>query len=485
MDILKQTLVEIGLPNLFQKFLDEKIEPQMIEELTDTELKRLGIVTIGDRHRLKEYLKHKLSKKDTNNNSEINSIAEEIERDGNLVFGNFVSRNSRKRSKVTEKKTKKSRGWTVKFVCLASKYSQKVPTAAEKEVLSSAGLGTKKIKLDIEDTEVDVMQKIMSDEIMEDSETVGFPQLKECGGFELLRSAQNYRQLDVINCRNWSVKELKANIGRQATVYIRPIQKNLSTKPIENKSEPVLMKVNCTGCGNQFTLRDLRKHTALCEGAFLMESDSDSDVSLPPVSDTQDENVLVVPSFSSTPAVQLYDEHGNALGSAPILNQISTTIPAAETFITVGTPEHVLTRPEISVTVEEPLSQDPIIQDESSLRQGADMPVITEVINYCKENNLTDPVEILKKCQNDICYGRALEIEDTTNCDEGDTNFILVNRESILDTGLDEVKEITDPRKTLEVQFYDEVIVNYMFCISKILLPARHLNFIPIGCYFK
>ena len=56
MDILKQTLVEIGLPNLFQKFLDEKIEPQMIEELTDIELKRLGIDTIGDRHRLKEYL---------------------------------------------------------------------------------------------------------------------------------------------------------------------------------------------------------------------------------------------------------------------------------------------------------------------------------------------------------------------------------------------------------------------------------------------
>ena len=210
---------------------------------------------------------------------------------------------------------------------------------------------------------------------------------------ELLRSAQNYRQLDVINCRNWSVKELKANIGCQATVYIRPIQKNLSTKPIESKSEPVLMKIQCTGCGNQFTLRDLRKHTALCEGAFLMESDSDSDVSLHPVSDTQNENVLVVPSFSSTPAVQLYDEHGNSLGSAPVLNQISTTIQA-ETFITVGTPEPVLTRPEISVTVVEPLSQDTIIQDESSLRQGADMPVITEVINYCKENNLTDPVEI-------------------------------------------------------------------------------------------
>ena len=81
MDVLKQALVEIGRPNLYQNFVDEKIEPQMIEELTDMQLKRLGIDTIGDRHRLKECLKLKLSRKDINNNSQINSIAEEIERE--------------------------------------------------------------------------------------------------------------------------------------------------------------------------------------------------------------------------------------------------------------------------------------------------------------------------------------------------------------------------------------------------------------------
>ena len=33
----------------------------------------------------------------------------------------------------------------------------------------------------------------------------------------------------------------------------------------------------------------------------------------------------------------------------------------------------------------------------------------------------------------------------------------------ILETGLDEVQKITDPRKTLEVQFYDEVSFNTIY----------------------
>ena len=48
---------------------------------------------------------------------------------------------------------------------------------------------------------------------------------------------------------------------------------------------------------------------------------------------------------------------------------------------------------------------------------------IEEVIKYCNVNNVTDPVEILKKCQKEICIGRSLEIEDTTTCVEGETNF--------------------------------------------------------------
>jgi len=62
-----------------------------------------------------------------------------------------------------------------------------------------------------------------------------------------------------------------------------------------------------------------------------------------------------------------------------------------------------------------------------------------------------------------------LEVEDVTQCAEGDTNFILVDRNNILTTGIDEIKSITDYRKTLEVQFYDEVIKEKEICVLKLL----------------
>ena len=73
--------------------------------------------------------------------------------------------------------------------------------------------------------------KILSDDKKENNEIVGFPQLCQGGGFELLQCLPNCRELTMINC-HWAVNELKANLGSQSKVYVRPIQRNLSTKPI-------------------------------------------------------------------------------------------------------------------------------------------------------------------------------------------------------------------------------------------------------------
>ncbi|CAC5363783.1 unnamed protein product [Mytilus coruscus] len=51
---------------------------------------------------------------------------------------------------------------------------------------------------------------------------------------------------------------------------------------------------------------------------------------------------------------------------------------------------------------------------------------------------------------------RALEIEDVTQCAEGDTNFILIDRFSLLQTAMDEIGSLSDFRLTLEIQFYNE-----------------------------
>ena len=80
-----------------------------------------------------------------------------------------------------------------------------------------------------------------------------------------------------------------------------------------------------------------------------------------------------------------------------------------------------------------------------------------EVIEYCKSHNVEDAVEILRCLQNIMVEGMALSIQDPTSFDDGETNFIMVDRYNILKTSFDEVKCLKNLRKTLEVQFYGEV----------------------------
>lgn len=73
-------------------------------------------------------------------------------------------------------KKKKPRTWTATFICLAERNQMKVPTSMEREVLFKAGLGYKKIQLCEED-------KLTNES--------NFYQLKNIGGFELLRCDVN------------------------------------------------------------------------------------------------------------------------------------------------------------------------------------------------------------------------------------------------------------------------------------------------------
>lgn len=53
----------------------------------------------------------------------------------------------------------------------------------------------------------------------------------------------------------------------------------------------------------------------------------------------------------------------------------------------------------------------------------------------------------------------SLELNDSLNCDSGDTSCIMGDRGNILKTVFDKNKSITDEHliKTLEVKFYNEV----------------------------
>ena len=50
---MKSTLKDLRLEALLPKFAAERIEPENVAEIYDDELVRLGVTTIGDRHRLR------------------------------------------------------------------------------------------------------------------------------------------------------------------------------------------------------------------------------------------------------------------------------------------------------------------------------------------------------------------------------------------------------------------------------------------------
>lgn len=79
------------------------------------------------------------------------------------------------------------------------------------------------------------------------------------------------------------------------------------------------------------------------------------------------------------------------------------------------------------------------------------------IVKFCQENSIVDPVEILRKIQQEMVTGRPLEIEDVSQYIEGDTNFVMVDRLNLLTTARDEIESLTNLRPTLEIQFYNEV----------------------------
>lgn len=97
-----------------------------------------------------------------------------------------------------EKKTLPTGPWTVSFLSLANRFTYRVPSSDEKSILQNAGTGFKKIKLYLSDGEKEVLKKITNSELHgygDNNIKKGLQQLKQCGGFELLRCLANSRDL--------------------------------------------------------------------------------------------------------------------------------------------------------------------------------------------------------------------------------------------------------------------------------------------------
>lgn len=67
-----------------------------------------------------------------------------------------------------------------------------------------------------------------------------------------------------------------------------------------------------------------------------------------------------------------------------------------------------------------------------------------------------DATEMLRYLQGKILSGRDLDVSDESSELSGNTNYISVDRDNVLETTFSELKDVKDPRITFEVQFYGE-----------------------------
>ena len=218
---LESLLRKVGLANLTERFQEEKLDVDSLMCATEKDLTRLGVSTIGDRVRLREACRQlkvninnghgfdgidqhlSASNISANNNPTTHNRAAQVRAERSMLFRPTGWRRARgagaaggRRYSIATKT--KPRPWTGNFMCLANKFSTRIPNAEEKDLLTKAGLGYKKIKLDLEDSEEDVCKKLTSNEKTSDGDIMGFPKLKEAGGFEIMKCVSNCRDLSVI-----------------------------------------------------------------------------------------------------------------------------------------------------------------------------------------------------------------------------------------------------------------------------------------------
>ena len=113
------------------------------------------------------------------------------------------------------------------------------------------------------------------------------------------------------------------------------------------------------------------------------------------------------------------------------------------------------------------IASEPIIvdsEDAADERKCQDVEVTSDsdssnsLITDINEQELTDRVEILRFLQKRIIRGRELDIKCLSDTTEGgETNFICVNRDDILNTTFSELKDIQDYCITFEVDFVGEI----------------------------
>ena len=167
---MDEILRSLGMETVLGRFQAQCMEPETTMAASDQELVRLGMSTIGDRIRLRDACKRKIEEPSTASTSSASSARQvSAARQERLAIFNPRRHNSRPQTRAAaisttsgaSRRAPKRYPWTPTFFCLADTTATKTPSAAEKQILFKAGLGL--TKLDLEDDEQMVTDKIMSE----------------------------------------------------------------------------------------------------------------------------------------------------------------------------------------------------------------------------------------------------------------------------------------------------------------------------------
>ena len=189
-----------------------------------------------------------------------------------------------------------------------------------------------------------------------------------------------------------------------------------------------LKPLQCVYCLKEFLLQSLRAYVLTCLSSSYLSDDDTGDVreedSAPSDVEPNNDNI---------------SESNRSL-------EVSNNISDSEVI-------------DITDTLETNISTDTILNSENKIKYIIIDKEIVDIIEHCKTKGLDNLVEILKYMQTRLVQGRPLEIEDVTQCISGATNFIMVDRSDLINTGLEEIQHISNKFVTLEVQFYNEVML--------------------------
>lgn len=361
------------------------------------------------------------------------------------------TRASARSSSTGSKRAAEKTPWTPAFVCLADTSSSKTPSSFDKQILFKAGLGVKKIKLDLEDNEQTVLDKITSNTKDASGNAMGFPQLKNSGGFEMLRCSPNCRDLlEIDSC--WSAKDLRSAIGGgQGKIYLRPIQRSLSTKPLVLQIHSGV-KEKCQMCDQDILVCNLRAHLYTCTaGLYSDESDEPENTTTTVTVSSTPSTTVVLGTTSSPPSTSTSISAVSGNSSRTISTSSTTSTSSTSTSSTTSTLAASGDTSILTASVDTSMASDVHPGDTSEAPQVAAVVDLTEetsnghqslntveevvqaTVSYCKTNN-ADHTEILRCFQQYFVKGRALDVVGEAQVNKRETNFIIVDRQNLIET---------------------------------------------------